>query len=94
MFVTTAVTFFLLEMGDKTQLATIALAAHYPSLVAVVAGTTLGMMIADVPAVYLGQLAGNKLPMKLVHGIAAALFVLLGVLVLLGVGQQGASPHG
>jgi putative Ca2+/H+ antiporter (TMEM165/GDT1 family) len=87
-FVTTAVTFFLLEMGDKTQLATVALAAHYPSLVAVVAGTTLGMMIADVPAVYLGQLAGNKLPMKLVHGIAAGLFVLLGLLVLMGVGQS------
>lgn len=93
-FVTTAVTFFLLEMGDKTQLATVALAAHYPSLVAVVAGTTLGMMIADVPAVYLGQLAGNKLPMKLVHGIAAALFALLGLLVLLGVGQHGVSQHG
>ena len=88
-FVTTAVTFFLLEMGDKTQLATVALAAHYSSLVAVVAGTTLGMMIADVPAVYLGQLAGNKLPMKLVQGVAAALFAVLGLLVLIGVGQHG-----
>jgi putative Ca2+/H+ antiporter (TMEM165/GDT1 family) len=78
--------FFLLEMGDKTQIATVALAAQYASLWAVVAGTTLGMMIANVPAVLLGEVAATKLPMRLVHGIAAVLFLLLGILVLSGVG--------
>jgi putative Ca2+/H+ antiporter (TMEM165/GDT1 family) len=86
-FGTTAIAFFLLEMGDKTQIATIALAAKYPSLVAVVAGTTVGMMLANVPAVLLGEVASKKLPLKLVHGIAAALFAVLGILVLLGVGR-------
>ena len=86
-FGTTAIAFFLLEMGDKTQIATIALAAKYPSLVAVVAGTTVGMMLANVPAVLLGEVASRKLPLKLVHGIAAALFAVLGILVLLGVGR-------
>jgi Ca2+/H+ antiporter, TMEM165/GDT1 family len=86
-FGTTLVAFFLLEMGDKTQIATIALAARYSSLFAVVAGTTFGMMLANVPAVLLGEVAARKLPMKLVHGIAAAIFFALGVLVLLGVGS-------
>jgi putative Ca2+/H+ antiporter (TMEM165/GDT1 family) len=86
-FGTTLVAFFLLEMGDKTQIATIALAARYSSLFAVVAGTTFGMMLANVPAVLLGEVAARKLPMKLVHGIAAAIFFVLGVLVLLGVGS-------
>jgi len=86
-FGTTAIAFFLLEMGDKTQIATIALAAKYPSLIAVVAGTTVGMMLANVPAVLLGEVASKKLPLKLVHGIAAALFAVLGILVLLGVGR-------
>ena len=86
-FGTTAIAFFLLEMGDKTQIATIALAARYPSLTAVVAGTTVGMMLANVPAVLLGEVASKKLPLKLVHGIAAALFAVLGILVLLGVGR-------
>jgi Ca2+/H+ antiporter, TMEM165/GDT1 family len=81
-FVTTVMAFFLLEMGDKTQIATIALAARYSSLVAVVAGTTLGMMLANVPAVFLGEVAARRLPMRLVHGIAAAIFVVLGILVL------------
>jgi putative Ca2+/H+ antiporter (TMEM165/GDT1 family) len=85
-FLATLVAFFLLEMGDKTQIATVALAAQYASLWAVVAGTTLGMMIANVPAVLLGEVAATKLPMRLVHGVAAALFLLLGVLVLAGVG--------
>jgi putative Ca2+/H+ antiporter (TMEM165/GDT1 family) len=85
-FLATLAAFFLLEMGDKTQIATVALAAQYASLWAVVAGTTLGMMIANVPAVLLGEVAATKLPMRLVHGIAAALFLLLGVLVLAGVG--------
>ncbi len=85
-FLATLVAFFLLEMGDKTQIATVALAAQYASLWAVVAGTTLGMMIANVPAVLLGELAATKLPMRLVRGIAAALFLALGILVLAGVG--------
>lgn len=85
-FGTTLVAFFLLEIGDKTQIATVALAAKYPSLIGVVAGTTLGMMLANVPAVLLGEVAAKKLPMRLVHGIAAAIFLVLGVLVLLGVG--------
>ena len=79
--------FFLLEMGDKTQIATIALAAKYSSLIGVVAGTTLGMMIANVPAVLLGEVAAKKLPMRLVHGIAAAIFLVLGLSVLFGLGM-------
>jgi len=82
-FVTTLFSFFLLEMGDKTQIATVALAARYPSLLAVVAGTTLGMMIANVPAVFLGDALAKKLPLRLVHAIAAAIFLVLGILVLL-----------
>jgi putative Ca2+/H+ antiporter (TMEM165/GDT1 family) len=85
-FVATLVVFFLLEMGDKTQIATVALAAKYDALWAVVAGTTLGMMLANVPAVLLGEVAATRLPMRLVHGVAAALFLLLGVLLLVGVG--------
>ena len=82
-FVTTLFSFFLLEMGDKTQIATVALAARYPSLLAVVAGTTLGMMIANVPAVFLGDALASKIPLRLVHAIAAAIFLVLGILVLL-----------
>jgi Ca2+/H+ antiporter, TMEM165/GDT1 family len=88
-FGTTLVAFFLLEMGDKTQIATIALAAKYSALLAVVAGTTCGMMLANVPAVLLGEVAARKLPMRLVHGVAAAIFLVLGVFVLLGVGSLG-----
>jgi Ca2+/H+ antiporter, TMEM165/GDT1 family len=81
-FGTTLIAFFLLEMGDKTQIATIALAAKYPSLLAVVAGTTVGMMLANVPAVLLGEVAARKLPLKLVRGIAAGLFLVIGLAVL------------
>ena len=73
-FGTTLIAFFLLEMGDKTQIATVALAAKYSSLMGVVTGTTLGMMLANVPAVLIGEVAAKKLPMRLVHGIAAAIF--------------------
>ena len=83
-FGATLVTFFLAEMGDKTQLATVALAAHYAAPLAVVAGTTLGMLIADVPAVFAGEKLAGRIPMRLVHGIAAALFAALGIAVLLG----------
>jgi putative Ca2+/H+ antiporter (TMEM165/GDT1 family) len=84
-FGATVIAFFLLEMGDKTQLATVALAARYASLVAVVIGTTAGMLLANVPAVLLGEVAARKLPMRVVHGVAAAIFAVLGVLILLGV---------
>ncbi|HWR95422.1 MAG TPA: TMEM165/GDT1 family protein [Arenimonas sp.] len=87
-FGATLITFFLAEMGDKTQIATVAMAAHYPSPVLVVIGTTLGMMIADVPAVFIGDRFAAKIPMKLVHGIAAALFAAMGVATLLGVGAS------
>lgn len=86
-FGTTLVAFFLAEMGDKTQIATVALAARYAALVQVVAGTTLGMMIANVPAVLLGERVANRVSMRLVHGVAAAIFALLGVLTLLDVGH-------
>jgi putative Ca2+/H+ antiporter (TMEM165/GDT1 family) len=85
-FGTTLVAFFLAEMGDKTQIATVALAAHYKNLFAVVAGTTLGMMLANVPAVILGNKIADKMPAKLVHRIAAATFIALGVATLLGTG--------
>jgi putative Ca2+/H+ antiporter (TMEM165/GDT1 family) len=86
-FGTTVVAFFLAEMGDKTQIATVALAARYSDLVAVVAGTTLGMMLANVPAVFLGDAVAKKVSMTLVHGIAALIFAVLGVLTLLNVGK-------
>lgn len=81
-FAATLVSFFLVEMGDKTQLATIALAAHYDALVAVVLGTTLGMMIANVPAVWIGEALTRRVSMTAMRWIAAALFVLLGLLAL------------
>ena len=87
-FGATLVTFFLAEMGDKTQIATVALAAHYPSPLMVVAGTTLGMLIADVPAVFIGDKLADRIPMQLVHRIAAAIFAGLGVATLLGAGQS------
>ncbi len=86
-FITTAVAFFLAEMGDKTQIATVALAARFDSLVAVVMGTTLGMMIADVPAVFLGDKVAKRIPLRLVRSIAAAIFAALGVMTLLNVGS-------
>jgi len=87
-FGATLVTFFLAETGDKTQIATVALAAHYGTPVLVVIGTTLGMLIADVPAVYAGDKFASKIPMKLVHGIAAAIFALLGAATLFGAGSS------
>jgi len=86
-FGTTVVAFFLAEMGDKTQIATVALAARYDAFVAVVAGTTLGMMIANVPAVFLGDQIAKKVSMTLVHGISALIFAVLGVLTLFNVGR-------
>ena len=87
-FGATLVTFFLAEMGDKTQLATVALAARYEAPLMVVIGTTAGMLIADVPAVFIGDRLAAKIPMKLVHGIAAAIFAILGAATLLGAGAK------
>lgn len=86
-FGATLITFFLAEMGDKTQVATVAMAVHYATPLTVVIGTTLGMLIADVPAVFAGDKFASKIPMKLVHTIAAAIFALLGVATLLGAGS-------
>jgi putative Ca2+/H+ antiporter (TMEM165/GDT1 family) len=83
---TTVVTFFLVEMGDKTQIATLALAARYQALLPVVAGTTLGMLICDVPAVLLGRAMAERVPVRLMHQIGALVFLTLAVLAALGVG--------
>ena len=82
-FAATLLAFFLVEMGDKTQIATAALAARYVSIAAVVAGTTLGMMLADVPAVYFGERVLRRVAPKTMHRVAAASFALLGALALL-----------
>lgn len=87
-FGTTLVAFFLAEMGDKTQVATVALAAQYHAFVPVVLGTTLGMMIANVPAVLLGDRIADSMPVRLVHMIAAAIFAVLGAATLLGAGES------
>jgi putative Ca2+/H+ antiporter (TMEM165/GDT1 family) len=87
-FGATLITFFLAEMGDKTQIATVAMAAHYGAPLAVVIGTTLGMLIADVPAVFIGDRLAGRIPMKLVHGIAAAVFAAMGIATLLGAGAR------
>ncbi len=87
-FGATLITFFLAEMGDKTQVATVAMAAHYAAPLLVVIGTTLGMLIADVPAVFVGDRLAARIPMKLVHSVAAAIFALLGAATLLGAGAK------
>ncbi|ASU37578.1 hypothetical protein hmeg3_04230 [Herbaspirillum sp. meg3] len=87
-FGTTVIAFFLAEMGDKTQVATVALAAQYHAFVPVVAGTTLGMMIANVPAVLLGDRIAGKIPVRIVHAIAALIFAIIGVATLLGAGKS------
>jgi putative Ca2+/H+ antiporter (TMEM165/GDT1 family) len=81
-FGATFVTFFLAEMGDKTQIATVAMAAHYGAPFLVIMGTTLGMLIADVPAVFVGNKFAARIPMKLVHSIAAGIFAVMGLLTL------------
>jgi putative Ca2+/H+ antiporter (TMEM165/GDT1 family) len=89
-FGTTLVAFFLAEMGDKTQIATVALAAKYRQLLAVVSGTTLGMMLANVPAVYLGDRMASALPLRWVRLAAAAIFIAVGIATLFGaVGDLG-----
>ena len=81
-FLATLIAFFIAEIGDKTQIATIALAAAYANLFAVVAGTTTGMLLANVPVVLLGSSFAERLPMRMIHVVAAALFAALGVLFL------------
>lgn len=83
-FGATVIAFFLAEMADKTQIATIALAARFDALATVVIGTTLGMMIANVPAVLLGEIATRKISPMAVHAIAALIFALLGIAALWG----------
>ena len=81
-FGTTLVAFFLAEMGDKTQIATVMLAARYEAFVWVVAGTTLGMMLANVPVVWLGERVTRMVPLRVVHVVSAVVFAVLGVLAL------------
>lgn len=84
-FGTTVIAFFLAEMGDKTQIATVALSAKYiEDFVWVIAGTTVGMMLANVPAVYLGNHFAQKLPIRWIHAIAASIFAAIGVFILFG----------
>ena len=87
-FVTTLIAFFVAEMGDKTQIATAALAAQHNTFIPVVVGTTLGMMIANVPAVLVGNRLANQIPVRLVHRVAAVIFALLGVATLFGAGER------
>ena len=84
-FVTTVIAFFLVEMGDKTQIATVALGAQFHNVVMVTMGTTLGMMIANVPAVFLGNELIKRVPLNVVRMIAAGLFLVIGVWLLLQV---------
>jgi putative Ca2+/H+ antiporter (TMEM165/GDT1 family) len=81
-FATTVIAFFLAEMGDKTQIATVMLAAQYNAWAWVVAGTTLGMMLANAPVVWLGERITRRVPIRLVHGISAVIFLVLGVLAI------------
>lgn len=87
-FAATLVAFFFAEMGDKTQIATVALAARYHAFVSIVAGTTLGMMIANVPAVLLGERIAHRMPVRVVHAIAAFVFAILSIATLAGAGAR------
>jgi len=88
-FLTTLIAFFFVEIGDKTQLATVALAARYETLIGVVSGTTLGMMIANIPAVLLGEWVTHKVPMHLIRYCAAGLFIVLGIAAYFALGSGG-----
>lgn len=83
-FVTTVIAFFLAEMGDKTQVATVMLAAQYPAWLAVVAGTTLGMMLANAPVMWFGDRVMRRVPVRAVHVVSALIFLGLGLAVLFG----------
>lgn len=84
-FVTTTIAFFIAEMGDKTQLATVALAARFDALAAVVLGTTIGMLIANIPAVLAGEALAQKLPMKTIRFVAAGVFIATGLVTMFGI---------
>ena len=86
-FLTTVVAFFLAEMGDKTQIATVMLAAQYNAWFAVVAGTTLGMMLANAPVVWLGDAITKRVPLRMVHIVSAVIFATLGLIALSGWGS-------
>ncbi len=86
-FLATLFAFFLVEIGDKTQVATVALSAKFDAPLVVTLGTTLGMLLANVPAVLLAGFAAERLPLKTIHAVAAALFALLGLLALVGAGD-------
>lgn len=87
-FGTTLIAFFLAEMGDKTQIATVALSAQYHAFFTVLVGTTTGMMLANAPAVMMGDKLADRLPVRLVHTVAAAIFACLGVATLAGLGER------
>lgn len=87
-FTASLVSFFLAEMGDKTQIATVALAAHYDAALVVVLGTTLGMLIADVPAVFVGDRLASRIPLRFVRVAAAVIFLSLGLATVSGAGAQ------
>jgi Ca2+/H+ antiporter, TMEM165/GDT1 family len=82
-FVATVIAFFIAEIGDKTQIATVALAAAYSNLVPVVAGTTVGMLLANIPVVFLGKAFSDRLPLRTIHYLASGLFVILGVVFII-----------
>lgn len=84
-FVMTSVIFFLVEMGDKTQIATAILAARFQDLLPVVAGTTLGMLLANVPVVFFGDALAKKMPLKIIHRITAGIFLVMGAAILFGI---------
>ena len=85
-FLTTAVLFFIAEMGDKTQVATVMLAARYDALAMVVMGTTLGMLLANVPVVYFGEALARRLPVALIRRVTAVAFAILGIIALVAAG--------
>src|ERR1700686_2327652 len=87
-FVATLVAFFLAEIGDKTQIATVALAAAYPNLIAVIGGTPWGMLIANVPVIFLGNAFAQRLPLRAIHYMASALFAVLGVIFIVRAARQ------
>jgi Ca2+/H+ antiporter, TMEM165/GDT1 family len=87
-FGATLISFFLIEIGDKTQLATMALAARYHEFFLVAVGTTLGMLVADVPVVYLGEIVARRIPLKWMRLMAAAIFLILGVAAALDWGRR------
>jgi putative Ca2+/H+ antiporter (TMEM165/GDT1 family) len=86
-FVATVTAFFLAEIGDKTQIATVALAAAYPNLAAVIGGTTCGMLLANTPVIFLGNAFANRLPLRAIHYSASALFAVLGVIFMVRAAQ-------